>query len=143
MIERVTEWPRRGRACEIMEGSEMSENTVSATAPAITIAPEVTELVTGSLLPRNSVGEASVDFYRAALESAGVDPESLSFAEVVEVTRRLYGPSADYRRDRADIAKAAKEAERAAAKAKRDAERAKRAEAEIAKIEARLAALKG
>lgn len=141
MIERVTEWPRRGRACEIMEGSEMSENTVAA-APAIEIAAEVVELVSGSLAPRNSVGEASVDFYRAALEAAGKDPESLTFAEVVEVTRRLYGPSADYRRDRADVAKAAKEAERAAVKAKRDAERAKRAEAEIAKIEARLANLK-
>lgn len=134
----------------------MSENTKSdSIAPAVAgaagivvvaevgpIAPEIADLVRGSLAPKNSVGNASVEFYAAVLAEVGVDPESLSFAEVVEVTRRLYGPSADFRRYRADVAKDEKEAERAAAKSKRDAERAARDIAKIAEIEKRLAALR-
>lgn len=112
-----------------------------APAPAkVSFPSEVTDLVTGSLLPRNSVGAASVDFYRSVLESVGVDPEKLSFAEVVEVTRRLYGPSADFRRDRASEAKAEKEKAAAEAKKKRDAEKAKRELAEIEILKAKLAA---
>ena len=119
----------------------MSENTKSATAPAITVPSEVVDLVRGSLAPKNSVGEASVAFYVATLAAAGIeDPDSLSFAETVEITRRLYAPSADFRRTQADVSKAAKEAEKAAAKAKRDSERAKRELAEIEVLKAKLAA---
>lgn len=117
----------------------MSENTTSARK--ISVSAEAIDAVTGSLAPKNSVGQASVDFYVAALEAAGVDPESLTFAESVEVTRRLYALSADYRRTIADVAKAEREAKAAEAKQARDAEKAKRLEAERAKLEQRLAAL--
>lgn len=121
--------------------SEKIATAAPAPAAKIAVPSEVVDLVRGSLLPKNSVGIASVEFYRAALDAAGVDPESLSFAESVEVTRRLYGPSADFRRAKADAAKAEREAKAAEAKAKRDAERAKRIAEEIAKAKARLAAL--
>lgn len=141
MLKRTkTETPAGGTRALSMEGRKMSENTVSP-AVAITVSEEAIDLVSGSLAPRNSVGEASVAFYRAALEAAGKDPESLTFDEVVEVTRRLYGPSADYRREQADVAKAAKEQERAAAKAKRDAEKKARLAAEAERLRAKLAAL--
>ena len=109
----------------------MSEKIATA---KIAFDAEVLDLVRGSLAPKNSVGRASVEFYAAALAEVGVDPESLSFAEAVEVTRRLYAPSADFRRDRAEVAKAEREAEAAKAKAKRDAEK-------MARLEARKAAL--
>ena len=117
----------------------MSEKKIAEAASAITVPSEVVDLVRGSLAT-NSVGQASVDFYVAALREAGIDPESLSFAEAVEVTRRLYGPSADFRRERASAEKAKREAEKAAAKAKRDAEKAKREMAEIEALKAKLAA---
>jgi hypothetical protein len=107
----------------------------------ITVSPEAVAKVSGSLT-LNSVAQASVDFYVAALEAAGVDPETLTFSEVVEVTRRLYAESADHRRSAADVAKAEKDAERAAAKAIRDQERAARDIAKIAEIEKRLEALR-
>jgi L-fucose isomerase-like protein len=109
---------------------------------SIPVSSEVADLVRGSLAPKNSVGVASVEFYEAVLEFVGVDPETLSFAEVVEVTRRLYGPSADFRRDRADIAKAEREAKAAEAREIRNAERAARDVAKIEEIEKRLAALR-
>lgn len=108
------------------------------------ISSDTVDLVRGSLFPKNSVGIASVEFYEAVLREAGVEnPDELSFAESIEVSRRLYGPSADYRRDRADVAKAEREAIAKAAKAKRDAERAERVAEEIAKAEKKLAALRG
>jgi hypothetical protein len=131
---RPTGWSARA----VVKGNEMSENTFAAT---IVVPADAVDKVRGSL-SLNSVAQASVDFYVAALEEAGVDPEALSFAEVVEVTRRLYAPSADYRRAQADVAKAEKEAEKAEAKAKRDAERAERDIAKIAEIEARLEKLR-
>jgi len=138
MLDAGTKRPARVSRALSMKGIEMSENTKTQ-SPAIAIAPEVVDLVRGSLAT-NSVGQASVDFYVAALREAGVDPESLSFAEAVEVTRRLYAPSADFRRDRASAAKAQREAEKAAAKAKRDAEKAKRELAEVEALKAKLAA---
>lgn len=110
------------------------------TAAAIVVPVDAVEAVTGSLAT-NSVGQASIDFYRAALESAGVDPESLSFAEIVEVTRRLYAPSADYRRGQADVRKAERAAEAAKAKAKRDAEKKARFIAKREALEKALAAI--
>lgn len=110
---------------------------------SIVVPSETVDLVRGSLYPKNSVGVASVDFYRAVLSKAGVDPETLSFAEVVEVTRRLYTPSAGFRRDRAEVAKSEREAIAAAKREARNAEREARAAEEIARIEARLAKLRG
>lgn len=121
----------------------MSEKNIAAAAAKIAVAPEVADLVRGSLLPKNSVGIASVEFYAAVLAEVGVDPESLSFAEAVEVTRRLYAPSAEFRRDRAEIAKAEREAEAAKAKAKRDAEKKARLEARKAALLAELAKFDG
>lgn len=141
MTERRTEDLQPEAARAVMEGNEMSNSTTSA--PAIAVPTEAVDLVRGSLAPRNSVGEASVAFYVAALAAAGVsDPDSLTFAETVEVTRRLYAPSADFRRTSADIAKVERDAAKAAAKAKRDAEREARTLEEIAKLEAKLAAKK-
>ena len=134
MSERGTETPT-GATRTLTKGNKMSTITVTSEA--------IDALTKSSLRTLNSVGQASVDFYLAALEEVGIDPESLSFSEVVEVTRRLYAPSADYRRTQADVAKAEKDAERAAAKAKRDAEREERAREEIKKIEAKLAKLRG
>lgn len=116
------------------------ENSANV-APAIAVPTEAVDAVRGSLAPRNSVGRASVDFYVAALAAAGVEnPDSLSFAESVEVTRRLYAASADYRRNVADAEKAKREAEKAEARRKREAEKAKRELAEIAELKAKLAA---
>lgn len=132
MTEPRTNRPTGWSACSVMKGNEMT---------TITVTPEAVAKVTGAIT-LNSVAQASVDFYVAALEAAGVDPESLTFAETVEVTRRLYAESADHRRAAADVAKAEKEAERAEAKAKRDAERIARDAAKIAEIEARLEKLR-
>ena len=145
MLERRTESPRRGTPRPSVKGIKMSENISPASVAAATVAvpAEAIDAVRGSLAPKNSVGEASVEFYRAALAGAGVDPETLSFAEAVEVTRRLYALSAGFRRDRADVAKVEREEAAKIAKAKRDAEREERAKAEIKKIEAKLAKLRG
>jgi hypothetical protein len=121
----------------------MSEISNLAPALSIVVPTEVADLVRGSLFPKNDVGRASVEFYAAVLAEVGIeDLDSLSFAETVEVTRRLYSVSSDYRRDRKDVAKIAREEAKAAAKAKRDAERAERIAKEIAEAEARLARLK-
>lgn len=117
----------------------MSENISPAKAPKISVPSESVDKVRGSLAG-NSVSVASVDFYVAVLDAAGIDPESLSFAETVEVTRRLYADSADFRRNRAEISKAEKDAEKAKAKADRDAKRAKAELAEIEILKAKLAA---
>jgi hypothetical protein len=109
-------------------------------SPAIRVPAEVVELVRGPLAPKNSVAIASIDFYVAALAAVGVDPESLSFAETVEVTRRLYAPSADFRRDRAEVARAEKAEIAAKAKADREAKAAKRELEEIEILKAKLAA---
>lgn len=116
----------------------MSENTATKTvsAPAIAVSQEAVDAI-ASLVP-NSVGQASIDFYRAVATKAGIDFDSLSSDEVVEVTRRLYSHSADFRRTRADVAKAEREAVAAAAKAKRDAEKKARL---VAKREALAKAL--
>jgi hypothetical protein len=123
----------------------MSENISPAkivpSAPKIVVPAEALDAIAGSLLPKNSVGIASVEFYEAALREVGRDPEALSFAETVEVTRRLYAISAEFRRDRADVAKTEREKVAAEARAKRDAEKAKRLVEERAKLEAKLAAL--
>lgn len=111
-------------------------------APKISISSDVSDLVRGSLAPKNSVGTASVDFYRAVLASVGIeDPDSLSFAETVEVTRRLYAPSADFRRDRAEVAKSEREIEAKKLAEKRAAEKTARLEKEKKAILAKLAAL--
>ena len=83
----------------------------------IEIPAEVLDLVRGSLAPKNSAGIASVRFYEAALAGVGVDPESLSFSESVEVTRRLYAASADFRRAAREDSAKAREAKAEAARA--------------------------
>jgi hypothetical protein len=117
-------------------------NATSKIAPAkIAVPAEAVDAVRGSLAPKNSVGRASVEFYEAALREAGIeDPDSLTFAESVEVTRRLYAISADYRRAVAKDAAASREAEREAARKAREAEKAKRELAEIEILKAKLAA---
>lgn len=145
MIESGTKRPRRGQPRAIMEGTKMSNTTspaavAAAKAASIKIAPEAIDAVRGDLAT-NSVGQASIDFYRAALEAAGRKPEELTFDEIVEVTRRLYAPSADHRRAQADVRKAEREAAAAAAKAKREAERKARLAERKAALEAELAKL--
>lgn len=122
----------------------MSEN-ISPAKPVANVASIATkdaiDAVSGSLLPRNAIAVASVDFYEAALRGAGKDPESLSFAEAVEVTRKLYALSADYRRAKASDAATEREAAEAEAREKRAVEKRARLAAEKAKLEKRLAAL--
>jgi hypothetical protein len=115
----------------------MSEKKIAA----IAVPSEATDALAKPLAETNSVGNASVAFYRAALDAAGIDPESLTFAESVEVTRRLYAISADYRRSVAEVAKAEREAARAAEREAREAKRKDRLVAERAKLEAKLAKL--
>lgn len=124
----------------------MSENispaSVAPVAPKIVVPSETVDLVRGSLAT-NSVGRASVEFYRATLAAAGVDPDSLSFEEAIEVSRRLYGPSADFRRSAREV-EAAKREKVAAEKAKaRDAAKIERAKAEKARLEKLLAKYSG
>ena len=120
----------------------MNARPNAAVAPKIAVPDSAIEAVRGSLAP-NAIGADSVEFYRAVLDAAGIDPDSLSFAETVEVTRRLYAASADFRRDRADIRKSERAAAEAAAKAKREAERKAKLAERKAKLEAEIAKLGG
>lgn len=110
-----------------------------AKVSSISVPSEALDALDRPLSVTNSVGTASVEFYEAALRKVGIDPESLSFAETVEATRRLYSISADFRRDRADVAKAEKAAKAAKEKADRDAKRKARLESEKAALLAKLA----
>ena len=130
----------RGDARAVVKGNEMSNST----SPAIVVPNAAIEALTKRpLTETNSVANASVDFYLAALAQVGIDPASLSFAEIVEVTRRLYAPSADYRRSQADVVKAEREAAEAIRRAEREAAAAAKLEADIKKAEAKLKALQG
>jgi hypothetical protein len=120
---------------------ENSPASVAPAAPKIAVPADAIDAVSGSLAPKNSVAIASIEFYRAALEAAGKNPDELSFDEIVETTRRLYAISADFRRDRADVAKAEREAAKAKAKADRDAKRKERLAAERDRLAKKLAEL--
>jgi hypothetical protein len=119
----------------------MSAKISAAAAPAIVVSSEVVDLVRGSLLPKNSAGISSVEFYVAALAAAGIsDPDSLSFAESVEVTRRLYALSASVRKDAREAAARARADEAAAREAAREAAKIEKDRAEVAALLASLAA---
>lgn len=122
----------------------MSENIApakSATPVAtVPVSADAVDKVRGSLAG-NSVSAASVAFYETALREAGKNPESLSFAEVVEVTRRLYAESADFRRGAAEIAKSEREAAAKIAKAASDEKKRLRLIAERESLSKRLAAI--
>lgn len=122
-----------------MKGSKMSNSTAAAAAAFVT--DEMIDAVRD--LSTNSVGRASIDFYTEVLSQAGIDPETLSFAEAVEVTRKLYAASADYRRAQADVAKAEREAEREVARQAREEAKKARLAAEKEAILAKLAKLEG
>lgn len=101
---------------------------------------EAIEKVSGSL-NGNSVTRASVEFYRAALSGAGVDPDSLSFDETIEVSRLLYGISDEYRATVRETEREKREKVAAEASKKRDAAKRERAVAEKVRLEKLLANL--
>lgn len=141
MTERRTESPDRGSRCAVVEGNEMSATNAPAAAPAIKIAAEVVDLVRGSLVP-SSVGRDSVAFYTEALRRVGIeDPNSLSFAEVVEVTRRLYAPSAEFRKSAREVRAIERAKAEEAAKAEREAKVKLELIAKKAKLQAAIDAI--
>jgi hypothetical protein len=98
----------------------------------------------------NETDESSARFYLAKLAESGVNPDELTFVELVAVTRKWHGEwqRSDARRDERDAIAEAREAERKAerlanlakkrdslvAAAKRDAERAAKREAALAEL---------
>lgn len=112
-----------------VRGTKMSENT--ATAPA----------TTDEIVVRESV-LSQAKYIRA---NAGVDVDTLSFEEILELQTRFYSEwqSSDSRKAERDQAKLDRERDAAAKREAREAERADRLKAEKAKLEAKLAKLAG
>lgn len=98
----------------------------------------------------NETDESSARYYLARLEELGIDPDELSFVELVAVTRKWHGEwqRSDDRRDERDALAAAREAKAKAdrlanlakkrdalvAGAKRDADRLAKREAALAEL---------
>jgi regulator of protease activity HflC (stomatin/prohibitin superfamily) len=98
----------------------------------------------------NETDESSARFYLAKLDEIGVNPNELSFVELVAVTRKWHGEwqRSDERRDERDAIAEAREAARKVerlaalakrrdslvASAKRDAERAAKRDAALAEL---------
>lgn len=98
--------------------------------------------VTTAFAP-NSTSADAAEYYAAKLAEMGVKPESLSFAEVVEVTRQFYPEfqGSDFRKDRLAARKAEKDIARKAAAEKRNADAIARATAARAAAESKIAEL--
>jgi hypothetical protein len=98
----------------------------------------------------NETDESAATFYLANLAAIGVDPDELSFTEIVSVTRKCHGrwQRSDERRDELEAAKAereriakaarlenlAKKRDALVAAAKRDAERARKRDEALAEL---------
>jgi hypothetical protein len=108
------------------------------------------KIIASDVLDVNATDESASAFYLAELESVGIDVESLSFTEIVSVTRKCHGrwQRSDVRRDELESAKAEREAEAKrvrlenlakkrdalVAAAKRDAERARKRDEALAEL---------
>ena len=88
---------------------------------------DFSKLANADVLSVNETDESAARFYLSALAAVGIDPESLSFAEIVSVTRKCHGKwqGSDERREELEAIASAREA---AAKADRLAALAKKAE---------------
>jgi hypothetical protein len=73
----------------------------------------VSEVSKKDVLDVNATDESSAEFYLAELASVGIDVDSLSFVEIVSVTRKCHGrwQNSDDRRAERDAEKADREAE--------------------------------
>lgn len=112
---------------------------------------DFSKLSNSDVLSVNETDESAARFYLSALEAVGIDPESLSFAEIVSVTRKCHGKwqSSDERRSELEAIAANREAEAKKArlealakKAEKLLEAKKRDEARAAKRDEALAELR-
>jgi hypothetical protein len=110
------------------------------------------EISKADVLDVNETDESSARYYLAELAKVGIDPATLSFTEIVSVTRKCHGrwQRSDERRDELEIAKAereevakrerlanlAKKRDALLAASKRDAERARKREEALAELRA-------
>ena len=112
---------------------------------------DFSKLANSDVLSVNETDESAARFYLSALEAVGIDPDSLSFAEVVSVTRKCHGKwqGSDERRGELEAIAANREAEAKksrlealAKKAEKLLEAKKRDEARAAKRDEALAELR-
>lgn len=99
--------------------------------------------VTSPAIVPNATSVSMANFYEGALVAAGIDPASLSFAQIVDVTRQLHPAwqSDPARKAERDAARAEKEAEQAKAREAREEKKRQRLEEQKAKLAAQLAKL--